>query len=129
MPRTFETEIEVRFSDFDLYGHVNSVLYFGYCEAARISILHEVLKEMSDNDLYFVVARAGCEYLCPILFGEKVVVSTHASRMGRTSFDLRYRLGDGREKNYAVANTTMVCFDNVGKRAVAVPEIVKQILY
>ncbi len=128
MAQTFHTDIEVRFSDFDLYGHVNSVVYFNYCETARIKILKGVLKELADGHVHIVVAHAECDYSVPILFGEKLMIDTHASRMGKTSFDLEYRLSDGDQKTYAVARTAMVCFDNVRKIAVPVPEIVRKIL-
>lgn len=128
MSRTFHTDIEVRFSDFDLYGHVNSVLYLNYCETARVKILGDVLKELGYSNIHIVVAHAECDYELPVLYGEKLMVHTHASRFGNTSFDLEYSLSDGDRKTYAVARTTMVCFDNVVKAAVPVPEIVRSIL-
>lgn len=128
MTQTFHTDIEVRFSDFDLYGHVNSVLYFNYCETARIRILKEVWKKLADIHIHIVVAHAECDYAVPILFGEKLKIETHASGIGNTSFELEYRLSDGDRKTYAIARTTMVCFDNLRKTAVPVPEMLRKIL-
>lgn len=128
MTQSFHTDIEIRFSDFDLYGHVNSVVYFNYCETARIKILKDALKELADSHIHIVVAHAECDYAVPILFGEKLMVDTHTSRMGNASFDLEYRLSDGDRKTYAVARTTMVCFDKIWKAVVPVPEIVRKIL-
>ncbi len=128
MAQTFRTEIEVRFSDFDLYGHVNSVVYFNYCETARVKVLKDVLKELADSNVHIVVAHAECDYRMPILFGEKLMVHSHVSKMGKSSFDLEYRLNDGVQKTYAVARTTMVCFNSVRKMSVPVPEIVRNIL-
>ncbi len=128
MAQTFHTDIEVRFSDFDLYGHVNSVVYLNYCETARIKILKGVLRELADSHVHIVVAQAECKYLAPILYGEKVMVSTHAPRIGNSSFDLEYRLSDGDQKTFAVARTVMVCFHSIGKVAVPVPEMVRKIL-
>lgn len=128
MAQTFHTDIEVRFSDFDLYGHVNSVVYLNYCETARIKVLNDVLKELADSHIHIVVAHAECDYAVPILFGKKLMIETHASRMGNASFDLEYRLSDGDRITYAVARTTMVCFDSLRKTAVPVPEIVRKIL-
>lgn len=128
MAQTFRTDIEVRFSDFDLYGHVNSVLYFNYCETARVKVLKDVLMELADNHVHIVVAHAECDYLLPILYGEKLSIETHASRMGNASFELEYRLSDGDRKTYAVARTTMVCCDSIWKAVVPVPAIVRNIL-
>ena len=38
MAQTFSTPVEQRFSDLDLYGHVNSSVYFTYLEAARVRL-------------------------------------------------------------------------------------------
>lgn len=127
MARTFLTDIEVRFSDFDLYGHVNSVLYFNYCETARIKILMDALIEFAESRIHIVVAHAECDYLLPILYGEKLMVHTYATKMGTTSFELKYRFCGGGQKTYAIARTTMVCFDSVRKMSIPVPEIVRNI--
>ena len=36
-------EVQVRFSDIDLLGHVNNVAYFNYFEMARIHYFHPLL--------------------------------------------------------------------------------------
>lgn len=128
MAQTFNTEIEVRFSDFDLYGHVNSVLYFNYCETARVKVLKDALIELAKSRIHIVVAHAKCDYLQPILYGEKLMVHTFAAKMGTTSFELEYCLSDGGQKTYAIARTTMVCFDSVRKMSIPIPEIVRNIL-
>lgn len=122
MPREFSTGIELRFSDFDLYNHVNSVLYFSYLETARVQIFRDVFLELTGRGIFSLVGKAECEYRIPILFGDKVVVTLWISRVGTTSFDIDYRIHDGGERTFASARTTMVCFDNENKSAVPVPD-------
>lgn len=124
MAQTFSTPIELRFSDLDLYAHVNSVLYFTYLETARVKLFHDFFQELTEKQIFTLVARAECDYKIPILFGDTLIVSVVMSRIGTSSFDLDYRLHDGAEKTYATARTTMVCFDNVRKITVPVPECI-----
>lgn len=124
-PQTFSTPIELRFSDFDLYGHVNSVVYFSYLETARVKLLENSFTELTEQQLFILVARAECNYRIPIMPGDRLVVSITVSRLGTKSFDLEYRLHDGAEKTYATARTAMVCFDNSTKTTVAVPECIR----
>lgn len=121
MAQTFSTPIELRFSDLDLYGHVNSVVYFSYLETARVKLFKDFFKELTEKHIFTLVARAECDYKLPILFGDILVVSVTVTRIGTSSFDLEYRLHDGREKTYATARTTLVCFDNEKKVTVPVP--------
>jgi acyl-CoA thioester hydrolase len=124
MAQAFSTPIELRFSDLDLYGHVNSVVYFSYLETARVRLFKGFFQELTENHIFTLVARAECDYRQPILFGDELIVSVVLTRIGTTSFDLEYRLHDGREKTYATARTTMVCFDNFKKVTVPVPECI-----
>lgn len=124
MTQTFSTPIELRFSDLDLYGHVNSVVYFSYLETARVKLFKDFFRELTEKQIFTLVARAECDYRLPILFGDQLIVSVVVARIGTSSFDLDYRLHDGREKTYATARTTMVCFDNAKKVTVPVPECI-----
>ncbi len=124
MAQTFSTPIELRFSDLDLYGHVNSVVYFSYLETARVKLFSDFFHEMTAQHIFTLVARAECDYKVPILFGDQLIVSVVVARIGTSSFDLDYRLHDGGEKTYATARTTLVCFDNGQKITVPVPECI-----
>ena len=124
MAQTFTTPVELRFSDLDLYGHVNSVVYFSYLEMARVRLFKGFYLGLAEKRIFTLVAHAECDYRIPILFGDKLVVSVVVARIGATSFDLDYRLFDGADITYATARTTIVCFDNENKVTVPVPECI-----
>lgn len=125
MSQTFSTPIELRFSDLDAYGHVNSAVYFTYLETARIKLFAGSFREITEQGIFTVVARAECEFKIPIVYSDTVIVTLRITNIGRSSFDLEYRLHDGMDKTYATARTTMVCFDNVKKSTVPLPESIK----
>jgi acyl-CoA thioester hydrolase len=122
MTKRYSASIDLRFSDLDLYGHVNSAVYFTYLETARIKLFREAFQELIDQGIFIVVGRAECEYKYPILLNDTVVVSAWVSRIGSTSFDLAYHIHDPDDRTFATAITTMVCIDSVEKKPVAVPE-------
>ena len=126
MSKEFTTTIELRFSDLDLYNHVNSVVYFDYMETARVRLFREVFQELTDRGIFIVVGKAECEYRLPIPFDDPVAVTVRISRIGTTSFDIDYRIHDQGDRTFAVARTSMVCFDSVGKRPTAVPERLRE---
>jgi acyl-CoA thioester hydrolase len=128
MPKRFSTSIELRFSDLDLYGHVNNVAYFTFLETARVKLFSKIFQELTAEGILLVVGRAECDYKSPILLQDKVTVSIWVSRIGNASFDLDYQVHDGAERTYAVAKTTLVCFDKVKKAPIAVPERLKEMV-
>ena len=125
MPQVYSTTIELRFSDLDAYGHVNSAVYFTYLETARVKLFHDFFKEVSAQGIFTVVARAECDFTVPIMLDDELIVTLWLAKTGKTSFELEYRLHDSKEKTYATARTTMVCFDSIKNVTVPLPESIK----
>ena len=124
-----DTSIDLRFSDFDAYGHVNNAVYFTFMETARVKLFREALRELAARGIIIVVGTATCEYRLPITMDNsaQIIVSVWISRLGNSSFDLEYLIHDGAGKSFANAKTTMICFDNVNKVPIAVPERIREL--
>jgi acyl-CoA thioester hydrolase len=127
VPKSFSVPIDIRFSDIDIYAHVNSVIYFSYMETARVKMFRDAYKELTEQGILLLVGRAECDYRTPILFDDRVVVTVWVSRIGTTSFDLDYRIHDDGGKVFATGRTSMVCFDKVANAATPVPERLKEL--
>lgn len=115
------TEIEVRFADLDAYGHVNNAIYFTYLETARINLFRERFADMMQSGLLFLVVEASCRYRKPIELNDRVHVDISTEKLGRSSFTLSYLIHDGHGKEFAEAQTVMVCFDQGRGKAIALP--------
>ena len=73
MSQSFTTPIELRFSDLDLYGHVNSVVYFSYLETARVKLFAAPFQELTEQQIFMLVARAECDYRLPVSWARRCV--------------------------------------------------------
>ena len=122
---TFSTDIELRFSDLDAYGHVNNAVFFTYLETARTKLFLDKFIDFLNGGLLFLVVKAECEYRKPIQISDRVVVSMTAPRIGRSSFDIDYTIHNGQGSTFATAKTVMVCYDGKRGQAVAIPEDLK----
>lgn len=115
-------DCHVRFSDVDVYGHVNNVKYFEYYQEARIAFLQSGPAGQSEESGEMfgtgsgerqVVARIDVDYKRPILFRpEPYAVETRVTRVGTSSYDLGCRILDrpGGEV-YSEAEVRLVAFD------------------
>jgi acyl-CoA thioester hydrolase len=115
-------DCHVRFSDVDVYGHVNNVKYFEYYQEARIAFIlslgEPVLDPSFDSPLRQVVARIDVDYKRPILFRpEPYAVETWVTRIGTSSYDLGSRIVDGHGALYSEAEVRMVAFDASTQRS------------
>ncbi|MDT9591901.1 hotdog domain-containing protein [Nocardioides zeae] len=111
--------VAVRFSDVDVFGHVNNVKYFEYFQEARIATLGRLFGQLPPDDaaLAVVVAQMDVEYKRPVLFRpEPYDAWSWISRVGRTSYDVSAGVFDGDEL-LARSRCTMVAFDPATQRA------------
>ncbi|GAA5123586.1 hypothetical protein GCM10023339_43710 [Alloalcanivorax gelatiniphagus] len=116
--------VHVRFSDVDVYGHVNNVKYFEYFQEARIQLLVAHGRELGD-DYHLVVAQTDVDYKRPILFRpEPYDCRTWVTRIGSTSAVFESVVRDDRAGGevLARARVVVVCIDNATGRPAPVPE-------
>ncbi|QCC78637.1 acyl-CoA thioesterase [Nocardioides daphniae] len=114
--------LHVRFSDVDVYGHVNNVKYFEYFQEARIPVVERITAGQDNSGVGVVVARKEVDYLKPIHFrGEPYDVWSWVSRVGSRSVTVESEICDG-DTVLSRAKVVMVFFDAKTQRSAAPPE-------
>lgn len=117
----------VRFSDVDVYGHVNNVKYFEYYQEARLAFLASFGRE-GDDRFTIVLARMDVDYKRPILFRpEPYQIETKVSRVGSSSFGLSSEIRDG-DTLLSTANAVMVTFDAHSQAARPLTDVERELL-
>ena len=115
---TSELFIQIDWSELDLFGHVNNVMFFRYMQASRLKYC-EALGLTSLNEqgkLSFLVASSKCDFRRALYYPGSVCVKTCAVRCGNTSFVLRHVIEDGEHKVAAEGEDVLVLYD-YGKSA------------
>lgn len=114
--------VQVRFSDVDIYGHVNNVKYFEYFQEARITYLRRLVEQAALGEHpSLVVAHIEVDYKVPILFRpEPYDAWTWVSRVGNASFALESEIRDG-DTLLSRSRVVAVTFDPLTQRSAAPP--------
>jgi acyl-CoA thioester hydrolase len=123
----YTTEVEVRYTDIDTYGHVNNATYATYFEEARIDYLEDVvdsddaLLSGSESGTGIVIANLEIDFVQPVHIGDAVVVAVRVPRLGEKSFPFEYevRTDDGVA---ATGETTVVTYDRDTESSRSIPE-------
>ena len=126
---THRYECHVRFSDVDVYVHVNNVKYFEYYQEARIAFVLGLGDGLFDpeSSLRQVVARIDVDYKRPILFrAEPYAVETRVTRIGTASYDLSCRIVDEEATVYSTAEVRLVAFDTGTGRSRPLTDVERQ---
>lgn len=93
------TEVPLRWSDMDSYGHVNNVTYLRLLEQARIDAFAAWFggdagaEDILDRGVF--VAHQEIEYLRPLVYRrEPVLVDMWVTKVGGASFSIGYAMRD-----------------------------------
>ncbi|MBS3679409.1 acyl-CoA thioesterase [Ornithinibacillus massiliensis] len=88
----FSIPIRIRFSETDMFGHVNNVSPFIYFEEARIEYLKSVglFDNASSTEGIPIVADLQCDYHKQLYFQDSLRIYVKAAHVGTTSFDIHY---------------------------------------
>ena len=121
--------VQVRFSDIDIYRHVNNVKYVEYFQEARIALLRHLKETLRGFPrLSVVVAQTDLEYVAPmVLRGEPYDCWSVVSGFGNRSMTIEGEItagtgGAGDGAVLARSRVVLVFFDPETQRSVAPPE-------
>jgi acyl-CoA thioester hydrolase len=116
--------LHVRFSDVDVYRHVNNVKYFEYLQEARIRQMADLLRGTGVQTPGVVVAQTDVEYREPILLRpEPYELWSSIVRVGTRSMTITSEIADG-ARSLARARVTVVFFDpESGRSTTPTPEL------
>lgn len=91
----FFIEVRVRFSETDMYGHMNNTVSFTYFEQARIDYFRHLgvlMPSAIDENVEGIpiVADLQCDYVQQVFFDDVLRIYTKVAKVGNSSMDLHY---------------------------------------
>lgn len=108
----------VRWSDVDLFGHVNNAAYLRYLDDARFALFDMGVDD--DGQLtasLLVVVKHEIDYLGQLMYRPAPIdVEVWVPRIGRTSVDIAYEVLDEDREVYLRARTRMVQLDAASRQ-------------
>jgi acyl-CoA thioester hydrolase len=107
-----EKQIEIRWVDLDVYGHVNHAVYLTYLEEARDEWLGRTLGDPASVWSY-VVARVAIDYRRELKLDDDVVVARCGlARIGNSSITTREAVSTSGGEISAEAEAVLVARDD-----------------
>ncbi|MFA8434062.1 MAG: acyl-CoA thioesterase [Marinifilaceae bacterium] len=119
--------IQIRFGDVDLMGHVNNAVQLSYFDLARMDYFEGIYNQTIDwQEAALIVAHLEIDYLAPILLKDKVEVRTKITRIGTKSVGLRQQIVDRITGQVKTESTqVMVGFSPKRGESIVVPDVLK----
>lgn len=121
-------DIQIRFSDCDLMGHVNNACYLNYFELARMHYLTQLLPLDWDWKKQGIILKKNeVEYIKPLYLNEKASVVVYLEGIGTKSFTLAYELHVNDELK-TKGSSLIVCYDFVENQTMQIYAELKKAL-
>ena len=100
-------DISTRWSDNDIYGHINNVVYYSWFDTAVNGLLIERgaldLHCTSPDSVIGLVVETRCNYFAPLAFPEPVVAGIRVAHIGTSSVRYEVALFPGDESQPCAA--------------------------
>ncbi len=116
--------IGTRWSDNDLYGHVNNVVYYSWFDTAVNGLLIERgALDIHAGRVIGLVVETQCNYFSPLAFPEPVVAGIRVAHVGASSvrYEVALFAGDERQPCAAKGHFVHVYVDRATRRPAALP--------
>ena len=116
--------ISTRWTDNDIYGHINNITYYSYFDTAVNQYLIENASlNIQDSPIVGYVVHSNCNYLSGISFPGIIDVGIVVKKLGKTS--VTYEIGifkDGESKVSAYGEFIHVFVNRSEKKSVPIPD-------
>lgn len=120
----YHVNIQTRWMDNDLYGHVNNVIYYSYFDTAIAEFLiNEASFDPFEHDVVGVAVETGCRFHQSLRYPDRIVAGVRIGHLGSSA--VRYEIGifnaaGGRA--CADGHFVHVFVDRASQRPIAIPD-------
>lgn len=122
--------IGTRWSDNDVYGHVNNVVYYSWFDTAiNAHLIEQGALDIHGGEVIGLVIETQCNYFAPLAFPQTVWAGLRVAHLGSSS--VRYEVGlfaDGEDTAAACGHFVHVYVNRETRRPVPLPDILKNTL-
>ncbi len=104
--------VQLRFSDFDRFGHVNNSVYFSWSDSAKCEYIYHVIPDLDMETTGLVVVNLKADFLHEIKREENIIIETAVTYIGTKSFKMIQRVTNpDKQEVKCVCETILVFFD------------------
>ena len=118
----FVTPITTRWSDNDIYGHINNVTYYSYFDSAANLYLIDHGLDIANGDVIGLVVESRCTYHKPLSYPTPLRAGVRVDKLGNRAVTYGIAIFDDRDDVAAAHGTFVHVFvDRATRRAVPIP--------
>lgn len=126
----FRRRVSTRWTDNDVYGHVNNAVYYHYFDSViNAWLIEEGGLDIHQGDVVGFIVRSECDYFAPVSYPGDVEIGVAVARLGNSS--VTYSVGlfkPGEAAACALARMVHVFVRTADNTPVPMPAPIRQAL-
>lgn len=125
----FVTSITTRWSDNDIYGHINNVTYYSYFDSAANLYLIQHGLDIAHGETIGLVVESSCAYHKPLSYPTVLRAGVRVDKLGNRAVTYGIAIFDDVEDTAAAHGSFVHVFvDRQTRKAVPIPEPLRSAL-
>jgi len=121
-------KLRLDWSEMDLFGHINNVMYFKYIQASRVNYWEHVgfMSRYFVEKIGPILVSSGCQFSKPLFYPDNITVEVRIEFIKTTSIGLHHRILNGKNEICAEAHDVIVLYDFHKNEKVAIPQELRE---
>ena|ERR1700722_1513881 len=111
----FPVKLKLRldWSEMDLFGHINNVMFFKYIQASRVNYWEHVgfMNRYFIEKIGPILVSSGCQFSKPLFYPDNITVEVRIEFIKTTSIGLHHRILNGKNEICAEAHDVIVLYN------------------
>ena len=126
----YQVLLTTRWSDNDLYGHINNVNYYSYFDTAvNHFLIHHGGLDIHSAEVIGVVAESNCRYFSSLSYPQNLTIGVAAKKIGNRAVTYDVAVFADEQANASAAGTFVHVFvERASNRAVPIPAKIRSAL-
>jgi acyl-CoA thioester hydrolase len=105
--------LRIDWSEMDLFGHVNNVMFMKYVQASRVNYWEQIrlTDHFAKTNCGPMLASTGCNFLKPLHYPGNIIVQVRLEFIKTTSIGLHHQILNEKNEIAAEAHDVIVLYD------------------
>lgn len=117
------SNMPTRWSDNDIYGHLNNTVHYKFFDTVLNDwLIEKQLLDPARSDVIALVVETGCSYFAELAYPQVIVAGLRVERLGRTSITYKFALFGEAETAAAQGHLTHVLVSRKTRKSCSIPE-------
>merc|ERR1711916_24460 len=120
-------DIQLRFNDNDVYGHVNNYIYYSFFDTVvNHFLVHRGNLHCNKSQDIGLVVTSSCNYFAPLTYPGKIEAGLCISKIGKSSLTYEIGIFDENKQLCAAGNFVHVFVNEGTRRPSSIPDAIRK---